>query len=279
MIKNFIITSIALTLAGSWLGGCASIDSPDKPTEPVSESAAVEKKLFRAVSDFYCTKLSWPKSVDELSAFEAAQRHDVSFLKQFTRATFSSPRAIVLTVSYSSPAGAPRKVSFLAPPRCNGASGRGANKSEVSIAGGGIQFRLPRGFSLMKGAEIQSRWKAPPYPDAAWSAQDGTVIAIRFGDLELDDSQVSEALQDMIEAYEAVVPGLVWRGKESMPFGKKQMLRHEFESNSSSGTILNVVYSASFGGKLFAITITGPLDKQQSVSEVAQSVKSSLLVR
>jgi hypothetical protein len=279
MIKNFIITGIALGLASSWLVGCASVDSPRKPLEPSTDSAAVEKTLFRAVSDFYCEKLTWPQSIDEVNEFEVARRGDVSFLDEFSQAALSSPRAILLTVSYVSTSGVARKVSFIAPPRCGGLSEDSADKSAVSIAGGGIQFRLPKGFALMKGSAIKERWKAPPYPDAAWSSDDGTVVAIRFGDLELDDSQVGESLQDMVEAYEAVVPGLVWRGKESGLFGEKHLLRHEFESSSSAGPILNVVFSASFAGKLFAITITGPIDREQSISQVAQSVKSSLVVR
>jgi hypothetical protein len=149
----------------------------------------------------------------------------------------------------------------------------------VSIAGGGIQFRLPQDFSLMKGAAVQERWKSPPYPDAAWSSANDLLVAIRFGDLELLNEEVPDALEDMVEAYQAAVPGLVWRSKEAMMLGPTQVLRHEFESSAAAGRMLNVVFSASFGGKLFAITVVGPVGQEQLVVGVARDVQNSLTVR
>jgi hypothetical protein len=149
----------------------------------------------------------------------------------------------------------------------------------VAIAGDGVVFTLPEGFSLLKGKEVKERWKAPPFPDAAWHRDDGVLVAVRFGDLDLSDEQVPDALQDMVEAYEAAVPSLVWRSKSAVSISGKAMLRHEFESTSSSGQLLNIVYSGSYDGRLFAVTITGPVTVAEELSDVARQTEETLIVR
>ena len=138
----------------------------DRGAGLATDPAKAEKQLFKSVSEFYCDKLTWPENLEEVNDFEIARSRDVSFLQLFGETDFSSPRAILLTISYTSPWGAPRKVSFIAPPRCKAGSDASTDKRDVSIAGGGVMFRLPKGFALMKGAAIQERWKSPPYPDA-----------------------------------------------------------------------------------------------------------------
>ena len=131
----------------------------------------------------------------------------------------------------------------------------------------------------MKASAVLARWKAPPYPDAAWSSGDGTLIAVRFGDVELQSGDTAAFFQDVSEAYEASVPSLVWRAKDVVTVGSKTMLRHEFESGSSRGQLVNVVLSGSFDGRLFAITVTGPLEQADRTAAAATVLKDSLRVR
>jgi hypothetical protein len=131
----------------------------------------------------------------------------------------------------------------------------------------------------MKGADVKGYWKAPPYPDAAWMAEDGRLIAIRFGDVELSPDQTGDFLHDLTEAYEASVPSLQWRVREVQLIGDRTFLRHEFENSSSKGRLVNVVLSSSFGGFLFAITATGPVEQTAAVLEAAGAIEDSLKVR
>ena len=131
----------------------------------------------------------------------------------------------------------------------------------------------------MKGSDIRAWWKAPPYPDAVWKSQDDSVIAIRFGDAELTPGQTVEFLHDLSEAYEASVPSLTWRMRDVRLLGSATVLRHEFENNSSRGQLVNVVLSASFGGYLFAITVTGPVERATTVIAAADQVEASLRIR
>jgi hypothetical protein len=268
------LAGVLFTLT-SGFAGCA----PARVSTPSGDPANIEKQLFATLSTYYCKQYQWPRSLEQLREQGGQVSADKDFFEQFEDAKFESPRAVLWTMTYVSRDGTPRKVSFIAPPRCGVDPRSKPDKRDVSIAGGGVVFRLPESFSLLKGAMVQQRWKAPPYPDAAWSAPDGRLIAIRFGEHEISDAEVSEALEDVIEAYEAAVPSLVWRSKESRVVAGKNVLRLEFESNSSAGRIINVVYSASFDGRLFAITITGPLENEVGVSAVAESVEGSLVVR
>jgi hypothetical protein len=131
----------------------------------------------------------------------------------------------------------------------------------------------------MKGSQIVRHWRAPPYPDAAWTADDGTLVAVRFGDIELETSEIASFLQDVTEAYQASVPSLVWHSQDVKKLGSTTMLRHEFENISSRGKLLNVVLSGSFDHRLFAITVTGPVERVESIEQAAQSIESTLKVR
>jgi hypothetical protein len=131
----------------------------------------------------------------------------------------------------------------------------------------------------MKGVDVKAYWKAPPYPDAAWTADDGRLIAIRFSDVELSADQTDGFLHDLTEAYEASVPSIQWRVREVQLIGERTFLRHEFENSSTKGRLINVVLSSSFGGYLFAITATGPVDRAAAVLEAAAQIEDTLKVR
>jgi len=277
LIRNsFIFGAVALILGSA---GCSARTSGTGPESASSESVRAETRFFKKVSAFYCAQYRWPKSWSELREFQASQGSEASFLDEFGAAEIQSPRAIVLTLSYVDKQGVRHKASFIAPPSCRPKSQGEKASNVVAIAGDGVVFTLPERFSLMKAKEIQERWKAPPFPDAAWHREGGVLVAVRFGDLELSNDQVSDALQDMVEAYEAAVPSLVWRSKGVMSISGKTMLRHEFESASSSGTLLNIVYSGSYDGRLFAVTITGPSHVSQELSDVARQTEETLIVR
>lgn len=274
LLKFMVAVAICAT-------GCSSTDSAPAPeVAPASGPVAAEQNVFRTVSAFYCEKYRWPSSWQELVDFHESRDEvdKMPLLAGFAEPNLVSSRAIVLTLSYKNQAGVARTVTFIAPPSC-GEAQQDPTAREVSIAGGGIRFTLPEGFRLMKGADVKSYWKSPPYPDAAWVAEDGRLIAIRFGDVELAPGQTGEFLHDLTEAYEASVPSLQWRVREVQVIHDRTFARHEFENSSSKGRLVNVVLSSSFGGFLFAITATGPVDKTDGVLQAAGQIEDSLKVR
>jgi hypothetical protein len=149
----------------------------------------------------------------------------------------------------------------------------------VSIAAGGVVFKLPKGFELMSTGDIKSRWKSPPYPDVAWSSAEGTILAIRFGDVEIKSEELMSVAEEMSEAYESSVPLLVWLAKESKVINGKHFLYLEFQSDSSNGLIANVVFTSSFDNRLFAISLTGPVAEVEALREVAKEIEQTLQVR
>lgn len=259
--------------------GCSTREIDLAPDFPTSESKKAEGKFFEEVSAFYCANFRWPTSWSELEEFQLSHGASAHSLDVFSEPVIQSPRAILLTLSYVDRENVRRKASFIAPPSCESQVRRDGDSRKVAMAGDGVAFTLPEGFSLMKGGEITERWKSPPFPDAAWQRDDEILVAVRFGDLELSDEEVAESLDDMVEAYESSVASLVWRGKAVVDLSGKSLLKHEFESASSQGRIVNVVYSGSYDGRLFAVTITGPSAASEAVLQVARGVQGTLVVR
>jgi hypothetical protein len=281
-LTNLISTRITfsrylLLVSIACLFGCTAQNAV-VPTTPQAGGAPLtpEKLVFSSASRFYCENLRWPNSWQELVAFERNDESSSEVLATFNEPTLASPRAILLTMSYKKEDGEVRSATFIAPPYCREAS---SDPRIVAIAGEGVLFRLPKGVTLMKGAEVKERWKAPPYPDAAWQGESGLLIAIRFGDVRLSAQETPQFLHDLSEAYEASVPSLVWRAREVRVLDDATVLRHAFENDSSKGRLANVVLSGSFDGFLFAITVVGSIDQVATVTETADEIESSLKVR
>jgi hypothetical protein len=277
--RSLPFASVPLLVLAAGILGCSTHDADLTPKPPLSESAKAEGRFFGEVSAFYCANFRWPTSWSELEEFQLARGAASALLDEFSEPLIQSPRAIVLNLSYLDKENVRRKASFIAPPSCDPNAKRKVDRRKVTMAGDGVAFTLPNGFSLMKSGEIAERWKSPPFPDAAWQRDDESLIAVRFGDLDLTDEEVAESLDDMVEAYESSVPSLVWRGKSVVGLSGKSMLRHEFESTSSQGRIVNVVYTGSYNGRLFAVTITGPIEVADELSRVALEVEETLVVR
>ncbi len=266
---------LAVLLVCMFVAGCVTSTAPSAPRVSLDDPASLEKAAFDLATDFYCQRKRWPSSWSELVEFQRQRGADTSWVEQVKDPQVSSPRAIFLTFAYTGADQAPRRATYIAPPRC----GEKSAKEMVAIAADGVVFRLPDGFELMPVKDVQQRWKAPPYPDAAWSSADGRVLAIRFGDLEMKSEELSQYADDMSEAYEASIPSLVWTFKDAKLIGGKPVLYHEFQSQASTGPILNVVFSGSFDGRLFAITITGPTEHSDSVAQAARQVEQTLQIR
>jgi hypothetical protein len=273
---------VALSLlAATCIAACSSTESVSPvPSGEAAGPVVFEREVFKGAAAFYCEHKRWPESWKDLAKARADEhRGAVSALPAgYSEPVLSSPRAILLTMSYKNEGGSTRVATFIAPPYCGDAD-KSDDPRDVSIAGGGIVFRLPEGFRLMKGADVKAYWKSAPYPDAAWLAGDGRLVAIRFGDVELSPSETGDFLHDLTEAYEASVPSIVWRVREVQTVGDKTFLRHEFENSSSKGRLVNVALSSSFSGLLFAITVTGPVEQTTGVLEAAGQLEDSLKVR
>lgn len=272
-----VLAGLLVIVAGAL--GCSTREADLTPKAPLSESAKAEGRFFKEVSAFYCANFRWPTSWSEFAEFEISRGVASNLFDEFAEPLIQSPRAIVLNLSYLDRANVRRKASFIAPPSCDSNAMQRGESRNVAMAGDGVVFLLPEGFSLMKAGEIAERWKSPPFPDAAWQRADESLIAVRFGDLDLTDEEVTESLDDMVQAYESSLPSLVWRGKSVVAIADKSMLKHEFESTSSQGRIVNVVYTGSYNGRIFAVTITGPIEVADALSQVALQVEATLSVR
>lgn len=229
----------------------------------------VEQQLFTQLSSFYCAQKRWPSSWNEV-ATESGAALDLAY---FREPRTSSGRAILFTVEYTTPAGAARKVSFIAPPFC----GEQPAAEVVSVAGGRVLFQLPVGFAVLGGAGIQDRWKRPPYPDAAWEDPvSEVVIALRFGEAEVPAVGIAALKSKLESAYEKSVTNLKWLVRKSRKNGAAPFLLHEYESDSVRGRLVTVGLSMPFDGRLLTINIIGPLEQQPAVESVAEQLHASL---
>lgn len=262
------------------LVGCSSLSGSDGPSEPAQSSLilrqpeVVEKELFKIISAYYCEHRSWPKAFGDIEEFEEARGRATAILADFKNANLSSQRAIILTVVYENALGVERKVSFIAPPRCD----EDENADHVSIAAGRIRFALPEDFELLSGKEIKKKWRAPPYPDVVWRGDDDLLIAVRFGDVVVDKEGIRALESDIAAAYESSVPGLGWIRREETGAGGGAAVIHEFESDSTRGRLATRVLSTVFDGKLMAVTVIGLASDRARVDEVATTIDDTLSI-
>ncbi len=255
------------TLLILFVTGCAQSSSPVRPPEEF------EKETFTAMSAFYCEYKRWPNDWKEFDDFLVVIGKGDSLGEDYRNPVLESPRAVLATLSYENILGSARRVSFIAPPQCEEES----NEGDVQMCGGRVSFRLPKDFVVMGGVAIKERWRAPPYPDAAWKSKSGGyVIAFRFGEVELEPSAVAGFKQTLEAAYETSIPNLKWLVREVVEQNGKVFLAHEFESNSSRGRIATVIISTSFGGRLLTINVVGPVEGRSKVEEFARKITSSL---
>jgi hypothetical protein len=255
--------------------GCSSSTNELSPSNTGATEASFEQRVFDLVSDYYCERLAWPQSWTDLAVFEKGRGKEADWLGEASDVTLSSPRAILMSFSFTDKEGTPKKATYIAPPRC----GKPAEKGLVSIAAEGVSFKLPDGFELMPAKDIKQRWRSGPYPDAAWNSSDGRLIAVRFGDVEIKQEELNQFSEDMAEAYETSIPSLVWTAKEIRNVGAKQVLYHEFQNTASTGPILNAVLSGVFSERLFAITVSGPSELGDDVLKAARAVERTLRIR
>lgn len=266
------LSSVCLVVSVSVTGCGPSFPGNGASEQEMREAESPERRMFAVMSRYYCEHKRWPKTLEELEAFEESIEATHLDTGEFQNPTLESPRAVVLTLGYDNSIGVRRKVSFIAPPRCD----EDKRDGEISIAAGRIRFEVPSGFSLMGGQEVKKRWRAPPFPDAAWRDPSGVLIAIRFGDVEVAPAELESLEPSLAEAYESSVPALVWKRKGPRVSEDTVMLEHAFESDSSTGRLVNFVISTSFEGKLLAITLIGKIEDAERVEGLAQQVENSL---
>ena len=263
-----LLVSVVLT-------GCGVASSSGKRSEgDRQQPASPEQEMFSVMSRYYCEHKSWPATLEQLEAFDQSVNEAPIDIRTFKNPTLEASRAVVLTLGYDNELGVRRKISFIAPPRCDDEKTDG----EISIAAGRIRFEVPTGFALMGGEAVKQRWRAAPFPDAAWRDERGILIAIRFGDVEVQPAELVSLDASLTEAYESSVPSLVWVRKGPREVEGRVLLEHAFESDSSTGKLVNFVVSTSFDGKLLAITMTGNSQDVDRVDAIVQKVETSLRI-
>lgn len=305
-LNQAIILALIATITITLTTGCSTIsDSHSKAGDnailkersapaSISTAAVFEQRLFKLTSDYYCINGDWPKIWGDVVAFASKDSNQNSsaagldWLSLSTEPTLSSTRAVSLTLSYTNQSGLKRKANFIAPPSC-GVDGDApeASQEQVSVAGGGVRFKLPSGYKLIKPKELKDRWKTPPFPDAGWEGEEsGVLIALRFSEIEVDSSDLAELSQEMAEAYESSFPSIIWSAREERVVGGRPYIYQAFQSATvASGdglvnsAIESVVLAGIFHGRLFSITVTAPVGGADLVTRVARVVEESLRVR
>ena len=69
-----------------------------------------------------------------------------------------------------------------------------------------------------------------------------------------------------------------WVRQGPLTIDGRTVLEHEFESDSSTGRIVNFVISTSFDGKLLAVTLISRAEDAARVEDVATRVERSLRI-
>jgi len=267
VFRVFLFAALVIT------SGCgASSVAPEKASQPIQGPESGEKRMFSVMTRYYCEHKRWPKTLEEAQAFSESVDEAPLVIHEFKNPTLTSSRAVVLTLGYDNALGVRRKVSFIAPPRCSDEKTEG----EIAIAAGRIRFEVPPGFTLMSADAAKVRWKAPPFPDAVWIDASGVLIAIRFGDVDVTSEELEALAPSLTEAYEGSVPSLKWVRQGPLTIDGRTVLEHEFESDSSTGRLVNFVISTSFDGKLLAVTLISRAEDAARVEDVATRVERSL---
>ncbi len=246
------------------------------PSSPVRPPEEFEKETFSAISSFYCEYKRWPSDWSEFREFLVAIGKGETLAEDYPDARLESPRAVLATLEYKGVLGAPKRVSFIAPPYCE----EPGDERDVSMCGGRVRLRLPKDFWVMGGVAVKERWRAPPFPDAAWKSKSGGYfIAVRFDEVPLEPSAVSGFKQPLEAAYETSIPSLKWLVREVVESGGRTFLAHEYESDSTRGRIVTVLISTSFDGKLLTINVGGPAEGRSQVEEIARKITNSLRLK
>ena len=259
-------TPLLKALSALLVAGCSA-------TGPVRPPEQFEEDTFKSISSFYCEYKRWPNDWIEFKDYLVSVGQGDTIGEDYPNATLESPRAVLATLNYEHIIGSPKKVSFIAPPQCEGVG----DPRDVLMCGSRVGFRLPSGFSVMGGVAIKERWRVPPFPDAAWrSKSGGYVIAFRFGEVLVEPVGIPEFKQTLEAAYETSIPSLKWLVREVVEQNGRTFLAHEFESDSSRGRLVTVIISTSFDGKLLTINVVGPVEGRVQVEDYAREVTNSL---
>lgn len=263
-----------LSLCVSCLLACAPHMSQNV-RDPVRD----EELVHRELSLFYCEQKRWPRTWEEFTTWAALSTSPVvaqgtaSPRNSFIDAKVSSPRAILLTVTYFDRANAERLVSYIAPPTCQPDS----DPQVVAMAGERVTFELPSGFDLLSAAAIQERWKNGAYPDVAWeNATQNVILAVRFGETPVALQELAKMARLLEQAFNKSVPTIEWIAKRVKSGGEQPRIIHEFESDSSRGRLVTVGMSFSFDQKLLSLNLVGPAEKRKEVEAAAEAVRASL---
>lgn len=273
LIRAFGFSLRFVSLCGLLLSanGC----STDQPTPPRAPEQ-IEQRLFKDVSAFYCSQQRWPVSWGEFVQLqESVTPGSSGYLVKFADADLDSPRAILLTVRYKNEEGNDRKVTFIAPPDCNG----GQSSDSISIAGGRVTFLLPDGFRVLDAKAIKAKWKDGPYPDVAWqSLKNDIFVTVSFGEVSVEPSEMEDFKVELEEAYESL-PGITWIEKRLEDVDGSPELVHEFLSDSAGGSVVSYNLARSFDGRHMAISVAGSGDRIKPVESTAAVIRESLRVR
>ena len=253
------------------VGGCSSV-SPTTPRTPESG----EKTVFNAVASFYCSEQRWPKTWDELIQYDGLSAEAHHAVGEMISPELSSPRALLLVVRYKNMQGIDRKVTYIAPPECDGRK----DAAYVSMAGGRVTFKKIAGFGPLKAPEIKAKWKDGPYPDAAWHDQAGAIlITISFGEVPVEPADLGGLKEELEAAYEASVPGVTWIERSLAAGEEPPKLIHMLSSDTPSGRSLSYSMSMSFDGRLLTLSVSGPAARQKEVEAIGNSLRHSLRLR
>jgi len=254
---------------------CFAGCSPVAPTAPRTPEAG-EKTVFTAVSSFYCSERRWPKTWDELIHYEGLSTEAHHAVGEMIAPDLSSPRALLLVVRYKNMQGIDRKVTYIAPPECEGSK----DAAYVSMVGGRVTFKKIPGFEPLKGVEIKAKWKDGPYPDAAWRDESGAVlITVSFGEVPVEPADLGGLKEELEAAYESSVPGVTWIERSLARDEEPPKLIHMLSSDTSSGRSLSYSMSMSFDTRLLTLSVSGPASRQKEVEEVGNSLRHSVRLR
>jgi hypothetical protein len=269
------------TLASALLLSSVVACSSTAPIEPVKVTSADESN-FDVMTRFYCEKQRWPETLTEIEMW--AKERSEEFVA-YPDAKLINRRRIVISIDYqkaadarASTAAVPerRTVSFIAPPRC---SDPVEDPAHVSMAGGGVQFRLTPAFRPLNRAEMQERWGTGPYPDVAWATEGGILMSVRFGEMDLDRAALRGLLDPLVRAYTRSRKGIRWRSKKVGKMGTTEWIRLSFESDSQKGRLYNTSFTSTFQGKDLTLALSAPVAAEKELISLSKAVLESVTIR
>lgn len=256
------------------LSGCFLSSDVEPPNVDAGDTVN-----FEVITRYYCDHSGWPEDLNLVREW-AEQKEIPHELDLYRDAKTDSSRRILYTVNYlpTEDAEDRRTITFIAPPRCP-VDSEPQDPSLVSMAGGGVTFRLSPDFAPLDADQMRERWGDGPYPDVAWESGEGKLlVSARFGEVDTTADELKSLQEPLEAAYAQSAKNIVWKVRKFGKVNGAPWIRLAYESDSIKGRLYNTSLTTTFKGKLLTLSFTSPLAREKDLSQLSKDLLKTVSI-